>query len=83
MCNVLVPWTNPSPARGTGVHCGTAKGPLGFHSSGPMTVKARVSGVSTLCWHASPSTMYTHSTAAEAECQGNKNRQPSGQQRVA
>ena len=56
MCNVLVPWTNPSPARGTGVHCGTAKGPLGFHSSGPMTVKARVSGVSTLCWHASPST---------------------------
>ena len=26
MCNVLVPWTNPSPARGTGVHCGTAKG---------------------------------------------------------
>eukprot|EP00976_Prorocentrum_cordatum_P094614 1189855-Prorocentrum_minimum.AAC.1 len=24
-----------------------------------MTVKARVSGVSTLCWHASPSTMYT------------------------
>ena len=50
MCNVLVPWTNPSPARGTGVHCGTAKGPLGFHSSGPMTVKARVSGVSTLCW---------------------------------
>ena len=55
MCNVLVPWTNPSPARGTGVHCGTAKGPLGFHSSGPMTVKARVSGVSTLCWHVSPS----------------------------
>eukprot|EP00976_Prorocentrum_cordatum_P116182 1196124-Prorocentrum_minimum.AAC.6 len=35
-----------------------------------MTVKARVSGVST--WHASPSTMYTHSTAAEAECQRNK-----------
>eukprot|EP00959_Pyramimonas_sp_CCMP1952_P423912 8879664-Pyramimonas_sp.AAC.1 len=31
-----------------------------------MTVKARVSGVSTLCWHASPSTMYTHYTAAEA-----------------
>eukprot|EP00976_Prorocentrum_cordatum_P084696 1185773-Prorocentrum_minimum.AAC.1 len=30
VCNVLVPWTNPSPARGTGVHCGTAKGPLGF-----------------------------------------------------
>eukprot|EP00959_Pyramimonas_sp_CCMP1952_P296891 6211120-Pyramimonas_sp.AAC.1 len=23
-----------------------------------MTVKARVSGVSTICWHASPSTMY-------------------------
>eukprot|EP00976_Prorocentrum_cordatum_P023405 476763-Prorocentrum_minimum.AAC.1 len=38
-----------------------------------MTVKAaRVSGVSTLCWHASPSTMYNHSTAAEAECQGNE-----------
>eukprot|EP00976_Prorocentrum_cordatum_P035467 721000-Prorocentrum_minimum.AAC.1 len=36
-CNVLVSWTHPSPARGTGVHCGTAKGPLGFHSSGPMT----------------------------------------------
>eukprot|EP00976_Prorocentrum_cordatum_P069776 1179684-Prorocentrum_minimum.AAC.1 len=69
VCNVPVPWTNPSPVRGAGEHRGTAKGPLGFHSSGPMTVKARLSGVSTLCWHASPSTMYT---AAEAECQGNK-----------
>eukprot|EP00959_Pyramimonas_sp_CCMP1952_P031244 654875-Pyramimonas_sp.AAC.1 len=28
VCNVLVPWTNPSPARGAGVQCGTAKGPL-------------------------------------------------------
>ena len=44
VCNVLVPWTYPSPARGTGVHCGTAKGPLGFRSSGPMTVKPRFSG---------------------------------------
>eukprot|EP00976_Prorocentrum_cordatum_P014853 297470-Prorocentrum_minimum.AAC.1 len=43
-----------------------------------MTVKARVSGVSTLCWHVSPSTIYTHSTAAEAECQGNKNRHRRG-----
>eukprot|EP00976_Prorocentrum_cordatum_P114484 1195855-Prorocentrum_minimum.AAC.3 len=48
VCNVLVPWTarrflgHPSPARGTGVHCGTAKGPLGFHSSGPMTVRRGV-----------------------------------------
>eukprot|EP00959_Pyramimonas_sp_CCMP1952_P404031 8465978-Pyramimonas_sp.AAC.1 len=40
-CNVLVPWTNPSPVRGTDVHCGTAKGPLGFHSSGPMTVRTQ------------------------------------------
>eukprot|EP00959_Pyramimonas_sp_CCMP1952_P189434 3962615-Pyramimonas_sp.AAC.1 len=48
-----------------------------------MTVKARILGVSTLCRHASPSTMYIHPTAAEAECQGNKNRQPSVQQRVA
>eukprot|EP00976_Prorocentrum_cordatum_P020102 407524-Prorocentrum_minimum.AAC.1 len=24
VCNVLVPWTNPSPARGTSVHGGTA-----------------------------------------------------------
>eukprot|EP00976_Prorocentrum_cordatum_P075151 1181804-Prorocentrum_minimum.AAC.1 len=30
VCNVLVPWTYPSPTRGTGVHCGTAKGPLGL-----------------------------------------------------
>eukprot|EP00976_Prorocentrum_cordatum_P066161 1178197-Prorocentrum_minimum.AAC.1 len=47
VCSVLVSWTYPSPAQGTGVHCGTAKGSLGFHSSGPMTVKARISDVST------------------------------------
>eukprot|EP00959_Pyramimonas_sp_CCMP1952_P472254 9499750-Pyramimonas_sp.AAC.1 len=41
VCNVLVPWTNPSPVRRTDVQCGTAKGPLGFHSSNPITVKAR------------------------------------------
>eukprot|EP00976_Prorocentrum_cordatum_P060859 1176074-Prorocentrum_minimum.AAC.3 len=27
VCNVRVPWTNPSPVRSTGVQCGTAKGP--------------------------------------------------------
>eukprot|EP00959_Pyramimonas_sp_CCMP1952_P129887 2716374-Pyramimonas_sp.AAC.3 len=43
-----------------------------------MTVKPRVSGVSTSCGHASPSTMYTHSTAAEAECQGEKKHSPVG-----
>eukprot|EP00976_Prorocentrum_cordatum_P090240 1188040-Prorocentrum_minimum.AAC.2 len=32
---------NTSPERGDGVHCGTAKGPLGFRSSAPMAVKAR------------------------------------------
>eukprot|EP00976_Prorocentrum_cordatum_P103422 1193459-Prorocentrum_minimum.AAC.1 len=37
-----------------------------------MTVKARVAGVSTLCWHASPSTMYTHSTAAEGVQRGSR-----------
>eukprot|EP00959_Pyramimonas_sp_CCMP1952_P390994 8193806-Pyramimonas_sp.AAC.1 len=37
-----------------------------------MTVEAR--GVSTLCWHAALSIMYTRSTAAEAEHQGNKKR---------
>eukprot|EP00959_Pyramimonas_sp_CCMP1952_P428480 8974564-Pyramimonas_sp.AAC.1 len=46
LTNVMVPWTYPSPVRGTGVHCGTAKGPSGFYSAGPMTVKARVSGAS-------------------------------------
>eukprot|EP00976_Prorocentrum_cordatum_P052733 1063570-Prorocentrum_minimum.AAC.3 len=30
VCNVLVPWTNPSPVRSTGVRCGTAKGPWGL-----------------------------------------------------
>eukprot|EP00976_Prorocentrum_cordatum_P116438 1196163-Prorocentrum_minimum.AAC.3 len=45
VCNVLVPWTNPSPVQSTGVQCGTAKGPFGLHSSDPMTVKALVSGV--------------------------------------
>eukprot|EP00959_Pyramimonas_sp_CCMP1952_P062617 1309298-Pyramimonas_sp.AAC.1 len=41
VCNVLVCSLDyPRPVRGSGVHCGTAKGPLGFHSSGPMTVKA-------------------------------------------
>eukprot|EP00959_Pyramimonas_sp_CCMP1952_P085876 1796342-Pyramimonas_sp.AAC.1 len=43
VCNVWVPWTNPSHVRGTGVQHGTAKGPFGFHSSGPMTAKARIS----------------------------------------
>eukprot|EP00959_Pyramimonas_sp_CCMP1952_P320751 6712113-Pyramimonas_sp.AAC.1 len=43
-----------------------------------MTVKARVSGVITLCWHASPSTMYTHSTAAEAEGSGGVGRGSGG-----
>eukprot|EP00976_Prorocentrum_cordatum_P118123 1196415-Prorocentrum_minimum.AAC.1 len=42
MRNVRVPWTNPSPVRSTGVQCGTAKGPLGFHSSGPMTGETRI-----------------------------------------
>eukprot|EP00976_Prorocentrum_cordatum_P078895 1183315-Prorocentrum_minimum.AAC.4 len=27
VCNVRIPWTNPSPVRSTGVQCGTAKGP--------------------------------------------------------
>eukprot|EP00959_Pyramimonas_sp_CCMP1952_P103981 2173483-Pyramimonas_sp.AAC.1 len=39
--------------------------------------KARVSDVSTLWRHASLSTLYTHTTAADTGCQGNrKDKQP-------
>eukprot|EP00976_Prorocentrum_cordatum_P109037 1194951-Prorocentrum_minimum.AAC.7 len=38
VCSVQVPWTNPSPVRCTGVHCGAAKEPSGFRSWGPMKV---------------------------------------------
>eukprot|EP00959_Pyramimonas_sp_CCMP1952_P282133 5897205-Pyramimonas_sp.AAC.1 len=34
--------------------------------------KVRVSDVSTLWRHASPSILYTHPTAADARCQGNR-----------
>eukprot|EP00976_Prorocentrum_cordatum_P095062 1190029-Prorocentrum_minimum.AAC.3 len=39
-------------------------------SSGPTAVEARVSGVNTLCGHASPSTMYTHSTGVQRGSKG-------------